>query len=997
MAENSYSQVQQQWIGVIDSIQTKVEALDSKIVEMIGHFTKGFNEGAGSPNALNSKIKELEENFKKLNDAFEQQKQNTAELNTARKEAIQAIAKENVERRALNKEARTEAQATSKLVGEYQNLIARRNQARVALQNLIASEKASNTEIKKAQKEFDRLQAKVNQANRAVSNFSNTSLGGAVRGFKNLLGAFGVVGGVYMFADLIKNVFQTTKQLQSLDYALKTVTKSEEDYARVQAFLNDITERYGVELVTTTERYTKFLTAAQQSNVSMSDTEKIFESVTKAAGVLGLKTHELEGVYLALEQMLSKGKVTTEELRRQLGERLPGAFGIMADAIGVNVRQLDEMLKKGEVLSAEALPKFADALEKAYGIEQVDRIDTLQAAHTRMSNAWINFVKSLDGSEGTITKVFTTLLNFATKVLDVITELNKGQQGMLQGVYDTVYEDAKKYYESLEDFDNKRIEALKKLSEKEGISANEKKKYLLEIEAIEKRNAENAENVAKDRMKQASLSIKMLEDEIAIGKEAIRIYQAREGGNVTKDQIADYDKYKDKVGELESALSREKAAYDAANDYLNRNNQQITENTTVTEENVNAKREKIKALDLESKGYDSIKYQAEQMLNVYKEVRKLYNDGSEQAIRLDKIITSLNDSINNESAFLKQANEEILNSIDAYNKAEEEAEKFGETLKELLDFQKEFRKGFVTDFMGDMGFDFLGQVFDQFEEFKALIDEGKATWEDYFLGISEIAQETFNFLNKNQEAYFDNQLDRLAEEKKESIRFAGDSAEAKEEIERQYEEKRKEILRRKAEAEKKTAIFNAIIDTAQAVVAALAVGPPQGFIFAALAGAIGAAQIAMIASQPIPEYFRGTMNADEGWALVDEKNPEVHTDSQGRIKSLGKEKANHRWLSRGDKIYTSHEEYFNKELKHLLSTNDIEYGSMIDLMPNIVVENKTDNREIVRHLKSLESTVRNNEGNEITIDRNGFYIGTKKFNTRTERMNNILHLKGKGV
>lgn len=51
----------------------------------------------------------------------------------------------------------------------------------------------------------------------------------------------------------------------------------------------------------------------------MKDTKQIFDSVSKASSVLGLKTHELEGVYLALEQMLSKGKVTTEELRRQLG------------------------------------------------------------------------------------------------------------------------------------------------------------------------------------------------------------------------------------------------------------------------------------------------------------------------------------------------------------------------------------------------------------------------------------------------------------------------------------------------------------------------------------------------------------------------------------------------------------------------------------------------------------------------------------------------------
>src|SRR5690606_11806388 len=122
-----------------------------------------------------------------------------------------------------------------------------------------------------------------------------------------------------------------------------------QELARTQGFLAQITEDYGAAIVTTTERYTKFLAAAKQSNVSLNDTEEIFGTMTKAAGALGLKTHELEGIFLALEQMLSKGKVTTEELRRQLGERLPGAFGIMASALNVSTSELDRMLRAGEV------------------------------------------------------------------------------------------------------------------------------------------------------------------------------------------------------------------------------------------------------------------------------------------------------------------------------------------------------------------------------------------------------------------------------------------------------------------------------------------------------------------------------------------------------------------------------------------------------------------------------------------------------------------------
>ena len=51
-----------------------------------------------------------------------------------------------------------------------------------------------------------------------------------------------------------------------------------------------------------------------------------------------------------------KGK----ELRGQLEEALPGAFGIMAKAVGVTEKELQNMMKAGEVLADEVLPKRSE-------------------------------------------------------------------------------------------------------------------------------------------------------------------------------------------------------------------------------------------------------------------------------------------------------------------------------------------------------------------------------------------------------------------------------------------------------------------------------------------------------------------------------------------------------------------------------------------------------------------------------------------------------------
>ena len=91
-------------------------------------------------------------------------------------------------------------------------------------------------------------------------------------------------------------------------------------------------------------------------------------------------------------------------------------------------------------------------------------------------------------------------------------------------------------------------------------------------------------------------------------------------------------------------------------------------------------------------------------------------------------------------------------------------------------------------------------------------------------------------------------------------------------------EKQAELNREKAQNDKKTAIFEAIIATAVGVAQAL----PNIFL-AAVVGALGAVQIATIASTPIPAFEVGTKSAPEGPALVGEKGAELVVTPSGEI------------------------------------------------------------------------------------------------------------------
>lgn len=102
------------------------------------------------------------------------------------------------------------------------------------------------------------------------------------------------------------------------------------------------------------------------TNVTAQQTRDIYQSVATASRVMGLSADNTTGALLALGQMASKGTVQVEELRGQLGERIPGAFAIAARAMGVSTRELGKMMERGEVMSEEFLPKFAAEMMKTF-------------------------------------------------------------------------------------------------------------------------------------------------------------------------------------------------------------------------------------------------------------------------------------------------------------------------------------------------------------------------------------------------------------------------------------------------------------------------------------------------------------------------------------------------------------------------------------------------------------------------------------------------------
>lgn len=158
--------------------------------------------------------------------------------------------------------------------------------------------------------------------------------------------------------------------------------------AREIAYLRTITSELGLAFGSTATAYSQFQAAARGTALEGEKSRAVFESIAKASAVMGLSAEQSGGVLLALQQMISKGTVQAEELRGQLGERLPGAFQIAAKAMGVTTAELGKMLEQGQVVADDFLPKFAKALNESVGSAAEKAANRLDAATNRFNDAW---------------------------------------------------------------------------------------------------------------------------------------------------------------------------------------------------------------------------------------------------------------------------------------------------------------------------------------------------------------------------------------------------------------------------------------------------------------------------------------------------------------------------------------------------------------------------------------------------------------------------------
>lgn len=237
---------------------------------------------------------------------------------------------------------------------------------------------------------------------------------GALRGiqFQAIAMAGALGAGVTSLSGLLSSLVNTAREAGRARTILRNISTDAREYSRSLKFLTDLTDKYGTDLIGTTEAFAKFKAAATPAGIALAEQERIFSNISKAMASFGISGGEASLTMMAITQMMSKGKISSEELRRQLGERMPVAMQAMANAAGVSMAQLDKLLKEGKLRSADIMGKFSDELAKLSGDTSTDN---LESSLGRLKNAFTDLADSLH-----IYDNFKALVDKVKEALDYI-------------------------------------------------------------------------------------------------------------------------------------------------------------------------------------------------------------------------------------------------------------------------------------------------------------------------------------------------------------------------------------------------------------------------------------------------------------------------------------------------------------------------------------------------------------------------------------------------
>lgn len=311
----------------------------------------------------------------------------------------------------------------SKVASETARLNTSFHTAQQTLNTVTTGARHTSSALNELTRDMAQFRSEMQRATAQANNFGHQTkqsfdgVGVASRsagaGFSNLKSILAGIG----FAYLAKEAIELTTAMNAVKRTLDTVTGSGQAGAEAFAFVRSESNRLGTELLGSAKSFASLTNAAKGTAFEGEGVRRVFSAMGEASTALGLGTDEYRRILIATTQIMTKGKIQTEELL-QLSEAGIPIFKNLADVLGITGEQLSDALKKGEV-SSGALLLVAEKLHEDFFLASVKNSQTLEAEFRRLQNAVIDVVTNFVGA------VFAS-----DELKNVFAELRGGIEGL---------------------------------------------------------------------------------------------------------------------------------------------------------------------------------------------------------------------------------------------------------------------------------------------------------------------------------------------------------------------------------------------------------------------------------------------------------------------------------------------------------------------------------------------------------------------------------------
>jgi tape measure domain-containing protein len=267
-----------------------------------------------------------------------------------------------------------------------------------------------------------------------------TISGGIFGGPEGFLGgaigtAFGGPGGAFAGAAIGAQVGQFRQQIgqysemaaevDRLRLGLAGASNDFQDFVAAVQATEGASKRLLIPLSDSYRIMTQLKANTVELGISTEDTRKIFEGITASIYKTGGGLAEVEGAMRAVIQVLSKGAPQAEEIRGQLGERLPAAIVDFARFTKRTPEELADAFQKSEV----TLDEFVDFAKNKFD-ENGQYLDELAG---NAAYAGLRYEKAIERIQLTTGRAFqatgSKLQDFAAKWINRIDAIiNKAQE-----------------------------------------------------------------------------------------------------------------------------------------------------------------------------------------------------------------------------------------------------------------------------------------------------------------------------------------------------------------------------------------------------------------------------------------------------------------------------------------------------------------------------------------------------------------------------------------